>query len=186
VLRSVARAKRQRDVAQLPRLVASRHGPHRDLSVLAIARDCVFSIFLQDLRSASVIFRTFLVNRRSKISKHLATCVVEVWWPRRGIELEAMFSGPICGASMNPARSLGPALISGHLQHVWIYLLAPVVDAWFAALCCRCVRGSGCCWVTLRVGAKLCSLPASHANDASVDTPRRSIERLNFSPADAS
>ncbi len=34
------------------------------------------------------------------------------------IGLEAMFAGPICGASMNPARSLAPALISGHLQHV--------------------------------------------------------------------
>ena len=36
------------------------------------------------------------------------------------IALEAMFAGPICGASMNPARSLAPAIISGHLQHLWI------------------------------------------------------------------
>lgn len=40
--------------------------------------------------------------------------------------LEAMFAGPICGASMNPARSLSPALVSGHLEHLWIYLSAPV------------------------------------------------------------
>lgn len=40
--------------------------------------------------------------------------------------LEAMFAGPICGASMNPARSLSPSIISGNLQHAWIYILAPI------------------------------------------------------------
>lgn len=43
------------------------------------------------------------------------------------ILLEAMFAGPICGASMNPARSLAPALISGDLSPVWIYLFAPTL-----------------------------------------------------------
>ena len=41
--------------------------------------------------------------------------------------LEAMFAGPICGASMNPIRSLSPAVVSGHLEHLWIYLFAPVL-----------------------------------------------------------
>ncbi|MFK7907898.1 MAG: MIP/aquaporin family protein [Chitinophagales bacterium] len=48
--------------------------------------------------------------------------------------LEAMFAGPICGASMNPARSLAPALISGHLEHLWVYLLAPTIGALVAIL----------------------------------------------------
>jgi aquaporin NIP len=61
------------------------------------------------------------------------------------VGLEAMFAGPICGASMNPARSLGPALMSGHFQHLWIYLLAPVGGACLAVLGCHCVRESGCC-----------------------------------------
>jgi aquaporin NIP len=43
--------------------------------------------------------------------------------------LEALFAGPICGASMNPARSLSPALVSGHLASLWIYLLAPTLGA---------------------------------------------------------
>src|SRR5207247_2177490 len=61
------------------------------------------------------------------------------------IGLEAMFAGPICGASMNPARSLGPAMMSGHFEYLWIYLLAPVVVACIARLGCRCVRESACC-----------------------------------------
>lgn len=43
--------------------------------------------------------------------------------------LEAMFAGPISGASMNPTRSLAPAIVSGHLEHLWIYLSAPIIGA---------------------------------------------------------
>lgn len=43
--------------------------------------------------------------------------------------LEAMFAGPICGASMNPARSLAPALISGHTEHLWIYIVSTTSGA---------------------------------------------------------
>ncbi len=45
------------------------------------------------------------------------------------VGLEAIFAGPICGASMNPARSFAPALISGHLEHLWIYITAPFIGA---------------------------------------------------------
>jgi aquaporin NIP len=61
------------------------------------------------------------------------------------IGLEAMFAGPICGASMNPARSLAPAVVSGHLQSLWIYLLAPVTGAILAVPACCAVREPGCC-----------------------------------------
>jgi aquaporin Z len=61
------------------------------------------------------------------------------------IGLEAMFAGPICGASMNPARSLAPAVVSQHLSSLWIYLVAPVIGALFAVVGCRCVRAEGCC-----------------------------------------
>lgn len=46
--------------------------------------------------------------------------------------LEALLAGPVSGASMNPARSLAPALVSGHLEHLWIYIAAPVLGAFLA------------------------------------------------------
>ena len=61
------------------------------------------------------------------------------------IALEALFAGPICGASMNPARSIGPALLSGHLEHLWIYLVATTLGAVLATPVCCAVRGRGCC-----------------------------------------
>jgi MIP family channel proteins len=55
--------------------------------------------------------------------------------------LDAMFGGPISGASMNPARSLAPALVSGNLHALWIYLLAPVLGAALGGLAYQFVRG---------------------------------------------
>ena len=61
------------------------------------------------------------------------------------IAFEALFAGPISGASMNPARSLGPALFAMKLDSLWIYLSAPCIGAVLAVLVCRCVREPGCC-----------------------------------------
>jgi aquaporin Z len=61
------------------------------------------------------------------------------------IAFEAMFAGPISGASMNPARSLAPALVTGRLDQLWIYLAAPVLGSLLAVLGCRCVQEQGCC-----------------------------------------
>eukprot|EP00456_Euglypha_rotunda_P026154 TRINITY_DN210_c0_g1_i4.p1 TRINITY_DN210_c0_g1~~TRINITY_DN210_c0_g1_i4.p1 ORF type:complete len:243 (-),score=52.00 TRINITY_DN210_c0_g1_i4:386-1114(-) len=61
------------------------------------------------------------------------------------ITLEAMFAGPICGASMNPARSLGPAIVAMQMDSLWIYLIAPPVGACLAVLLCRGIHESDCC-----------------------------------------
>jgi aquaporin Z len=61
------------------------------------------------------------------------------------IALEALFAGPVSGASMNPARSLAPAVVSGHLESLWIYLAAPVVGAGLAVPVCLCTHDQPCC-----------------------------------------
>lgn len=70
------------------------------------------------------------------------------------VALAALFGGPISGASMNPARSLGPAIISGQFEHIWLYLSAPVVGAILGAWVYRWIQcdsaaapsdAEGCC-----------------------------------------
>ncbi len=56
------------------------------------------------------------------------------------VALEAMFAGPISGASMNPARSIAPALVSGHLASLWVYIAAPLTGAAVAVPCWLATR----------------------------------------------
>ena len=59
--------------------------------------------------------------------------------------LEAMFAGPMTKASMNPARSIAPALVSGHFEHLWLYILAPILGALLAVISCKLVKDDNCC-----------------------------------------
>ena len=57
------------------------------------------------------------------------------------VGLEAMFAGPITGASMNPARSIAPAIFSGNFEHQWLYITAPIIGAFLAIIACRAIKG---------------------------------------------
>ena len=61
------------------------------------------------------------------------------------VGLEALFAGPITGASMNPARSIAPALFSGHTEHLWLYISAPILGALLAIFACKLIKGKNCC-----------------------------------------
>jgi len=59
--------------------------------------------------------------------------------------LEALFAGPITNASMNPARSLAPNIVSGNIKGLWLYILAPIIGALLAVLSCKFVKHENCC-----------------------------------------
>ncbi|MHC4996797.1 MAG: MIP/aquaporin family protein [Planctomycetota bacterium] len=61
------------------------------------------------------------------------------------VGMNAMWAGPICGASMNPARSLGPAMVSGNMDEVWAYIVAPILGAALAVLLCKLCHDEGQC-----------------------------------------
>lgn len=59
--------------------------------------------------------------------------------------LEALFAGPITNASMNPARSLAPNIVSGNINGLWLYILAPIIGAILAVASCKLVKDDNCC-----------------------------------------
>jgi aquaporin Z len=94
------------------------------------------SFVLEVILSAILMFVILNVSHGAKEKGITAGIVVG-----SVIALEALFAGPISGASMNPARSLAPAIVSGQLQHLWIYLVAPVVGTLIAIPLFGAVRG---------------------------------------------
>ena len=61
------------------------------------------------------------------------------------VTFAALVAGPITGASMNPARSLGPAIAALNFESIWLYVVAPVIGMLLACPVCRWVQGPKCC-----------------------------------------
>lgn len=77
------------------------------------------------------------VSQESKETRILAGIAIGAT-----VGLEAIFAGPISGASMNPARSLSPAIVSGNINSLWIYLIAPVTGSTLAAFTWKMMRSN--------------------------------------------
>jgi aquaporin NIP len=82
------------------------------------------SFILEFLLTFFLMFVVFIFAHGSKETGRYAAIGIGAV-----VGLEAYFAGPVCGASMNPARSIAPAIVSGHLEHLWIYIIAPVTGA---------------------------------------------------------
>lgn len=108
---------------------------HPTLGITVPSGPWLQSFVLEFLLTAMLMFVVLGVSTGAKENGVMAGAAVGAV-----VAFEALFAGPICGASMNPARSLGPALISGNLASLWIYLVSPTLGAAFAVLGWRCVR----------------------------------------------
>jgi aquaporin Z len=113
---------------------------HATLGGTQPAGSALQSFLLEALLTLLLMFVILSVSTGSKEKGLMAGVAVGAV-----IALEALFGGPISGASMNPARSFGPALVAGHFDHLWIYLTAPPLGAGVAVLTCLCVQERGCC-----------------------------------------
>jgi aquaporin NIP len=56
-----------------------------------------------------------------------------------------MFAGPITNASMNPARSIAPNIVSGNIKGLWLYIVAPILGALLAVVSCKLIKEDNCC-----------------------------------------
>jgi aquaporin Z len=113
---------------------------HKTLGATLPAGSDLQSFVLEFILTLILMFVILSVSTGSKEKGLLAGVAVG-----SVIALEALFAGPISGASMNPARSLAPALVSLRSDALWIYLAAPILGAFASVIACRCVQPPGCC-----------------------------------------
>jgi aquaporin NIP len=113
---------------------------HSTLGATKPAGPALQSFVLEAVLTAMLMFVILAVSSGAKEKGLMAGIAVGGI-----IGLEALFAGPICGASMNPARSLAPAVVSGNLADLWIYLTATLLGSAMGVVCCRMVHPPGCC-----------------------------------------
>lgn len=84
------------------------------------------SFFLEMILTYFLMLVILMVSQNKKISQFSGIAIGGT------VLLEALFAGPITGASMNPARSIGPALVAGNIDLLWLYIIAPILGALLA------------------------------------------------------
>jgi aquaporin NIP len=105
-------------------LLLALFGNHASLGVTLPRGSSAQAFGLEAILTGILMFVILSVSRGPKETGIMAGIAIG-----GVIMLEAMFAGPITGASMNPARSLAPAIVSGNLRALWVYLLAPILGA---------------------------------------------------------
>jgi len=108
---------------------------HGSLGATKPAGPAMQSFTLEVVLTAMLMFVILTVSSGAKEKGLMAGIAVGAV-----IAMEALFAGPICGASMNPARSLAPAAVSGNLADLWIYLTAPLLGAAIGVACSRALQ----------------------------------------------
>jgi aquaporin Z len=121
-------------------LLRSMFTDHATLGATQPAGSVWQSFVLEAILTAMLMFVILAVSSGAKEKGLMAGIAIG-----GVIALEALFAGPICGASMNPARSIAPALVSGKMANLWVYVAAPLLGAAIGVVCCRPVHPPGCC-----------------------------------------
>jgi MIP family channel proteins len=109
---------------------------HLTLGATLPANGATQSFCMEFITSLILMFVILNVSKGSKEKGMMAGVAVGAV-----IALEALFAGPVSGASMNPARSLAPALLSSHVSSLWIYLTAPVLGAMASVFVYQTIHG---------------------------------------------
>jgi len=110
-------------------------GGEAQLGVTLPSGSVLQSFFLEVLLTASLMFVITAVATDTKAVGQLAAIMIGAT-----VMVNALWGGPISGASMNPARSFGPAIVSGIWGSQWIYWIAPILGAILGALAYQVIR----------------------------------------------
>lgn len=110
-------------------------GPVANIGATLPAGSALQSLLLETLLSAALMLVIVAVATDTRAAGELAALAIGFT-----VALDALWGGPISGASMNPARSFGPALVSGAWQDHWVYWVGPVVGAAIGALLYQSIR----------------------------------------------
>ncbi|HEY4263629.1 MAG TPA: aquaporin [Schlesneria sp.] len=113
---------------------------HPTLGATIPAGSTIQAFSLEFLLTMILMFVVLSMSEGSKEQRGLIGLVVG-----SVVALEALFAGPITGASMNPARSMAPAVVTGCFEYLWVYLTAPVAGALAGVAVCSLVHGPACC-----------------------------------------